>query len=296
MRVLVTGARGKVGSHAVAALQAAGHDVTATDLHAPEFERDEPGAAPYVRADLADAGAADAVVTGHDAVVHAAAIPDPLHDPPHVVLRSNLVAGFNVVEACVRAGVRRLVNVSSETVPGAVFGEGRVLPPYLPLDEDVPRAAQDVYGFGKETLERWLDRVHLRHGLDAVSVRPSWVMTPTNYARNLGPQVAADDPGPSGSFWAYSDARDLAEALRLACEVDLGGHEVVYAAQPDLASRRTLPELLALHHADDPIELRELPRPDGSSIDCSRARELLGWEPRWSWRDVLAPDGTLLAS
>ena len=69
---------------------------------------------------------------------------------------------------------------------------------------------------------------------------------------------------------------------------------MVYAAQPDLASRRTLPDLLELHHAGDGIELRDLPRPDASSIDCTKPRELLGWRPRRTWRAVLAPDGTLL--
>ena len=50
----------------------------------PRFERAE-AAAPTSRRDLTDAGDAFAVVRGHDAVVHAAAIPEPTHNPPHVV-------------------------------------------------------------------------------------------------------------------------------------------------------------------------------------------------------------------
>lgn len=290
MRVLVTGARGKVGGHAVTALREAGHEVTATDLLPPTFEADLPGDAPYVRADLTDAGAADAVVRGHDAVVHAAAIPDPLHDPPHVVLRTNLLAAFNVIEACVRADVGRLVNVSSETVPGVVFGEGRVMPPYLPIDEQTPAAAQDVYGFGKETIERWCDRVHARHGLSTVSIRPSWVQHDGNYERNVGPAVR-DPYTPSLGFWSYTDAVDLAEAIRLACEVELDGHEVVYVAQPDNLNGEPLAELLATCFPDEDIELRELPRADASGIDSSKATRLLGWVPTRSWRDVLDEQG-----
>jgi len=118
MKVLVTGARGKVGGAVAAALRDAGHEVVATDLARPTFERQAPDEPTYLQADLTDAGHADAVVRGADAVVHAAAIPDPLHNPPSVVFGNNLMATFNVLEAAVRFGARRFVNVSSETVPG----------------------------------------------------------------------------------------------------------------------------------------------------------------------------------
>lgn len=89
MQVVVTGANGKVGTAAVAALQAAGHDVLATDTSRSVFERPEPDAPGYWQADLTDAGDAFAVVRGAEAVVHTAAVPDPSHNPPHVVFHNN---------------------------------------------------------------------------------------------------------------------------------------------------------------------------------------------------------------
>ncbi len=291
MDVLVTGARGKVGRHAVAALQAAGHEVTATDLGAPVYERELPGAAPYVQADLTDAGSVAALVHGRDAVVHAAAIPDPLHHPPHVVLHNNLMGAFNVVEACVVHRVPRLVNVSSETVPGFVFAGGALMPETLPIDETTPAGARDVYGFGKETIERWCDRTVARAPwLSIVSVRPSWVSWAGNYERNLGPLVR-DPYQPSLNFWAYTDAHDLGEALRLACEADVNGHEVVYIAQPDVVGDAPLADLVARVYPDAGITVRATDRPDASSIDSSKAEHLLGWRATRSWRDHLDEQG-----
>src|SRR5689334_20697910 len=107
MRVLVTGARGKVGAATTRALRAAGHDVTATDVGRGIFERPEAGEPAYLQADLTQAGDAFAVVRGMEAVVHAAAIPDPTHNTPATVFQNNIMATFNVLEAAVRLGVTR---------------------------------------------------------------------------------------------------------------------------------------------------------------------------------------------
>ena len=123
MRILATGARGKVGAALLPVLLDAGHDVTALDLGPPVFEAPEPGAPAYLQADLTDAGDAYAAVRGHDVVIHAAAIPEPTRNTPHRVFGNNLMATFNVIEAAVRFGVPRVVHVSSETVPGFLFAE-----------------------------------------------------------------------------------------------------------------------------------------------------------------------------
>lgn len=292
MKVLVTGARGKVGEGAVAALQRAGHDVTATDLGPAVFERPEPGEPPYLQADLTEAGEAWAAVDGHDAVVHAAAIPDPLHHAPQRVFGNNVLAAFNVIEACVRSGVDRLVNISSETVPGFVFGEGVLLPETLPITETVAPEARDPYGFGKYVIEQWCDRVAAGASLDILTIRPSWVMHHGNYERNLGP-VIRNPYEPSLNFWAYTDRDDLAESIRLAVESDVPGHEVLYVAQPDNSAGLPLEDLVARGFPDATIEVRPTAREDASGIDSSKAQELLGWTPRRSWRDVLTEEGHL---
>src|SRR2546429_6718246 len=110
MRVLVTGARGKVGRAAVTALQRAGHDAVATDLAAPDFDTPPPGTAPYVKADLTDAGEVYALIGGasagegprpgpFEAGVHPRAPPPPGRPAPHRVVGHQLTATFYAVPA-----------------------------------------------------------------------------------------------------------------------------------------------------------------------------------------------------
>jgi UDP-glucose 4-epimerase len=289
MKILVTGSRGKVGSATVTALAEAGHDVTAVDLGPAVFERST--GPEYRQADLTNAGDAYAVVRGQDAVIHAAAIPDPLHHPPHTVLQNNLMSTFNVLEAAVRWGAARFVNVSSETVPGFFFPERGVPRPYAPIDEDYPIQPQDPYAIAKHFGEQLMDAAVRRSDIRCISIRPSWVQWEGNYDRNIGPFLRDPDE-PSASFWSYIDAYDLADALRLAAESDLPGHEVFYIASPDNCAGRPLAEMIRRHHGDA-VELRELDRDDASGTSSAKAMRMLGYSPTRSWRDYLADDGTL---
>ena len=108
MRILVTGAHGKVGRALVPRLVAAGYDVRASDLTRPAY----------------------ALVTGCDVVVHTAAIPQPIHNAPHVVFGNNIMSTFNVLEAAITGGSTRFVHFSSETVPGFIYA----LRPFSPAN------------------------------------------------------------------------------------------------------------------------------------------------------------------
>ncbi|MCW2984977.1 MAG: Nucleoside-diphosphate-sugar epimerase [Conexibacter sp.] len=297
MKLLITGAHGKVGRATTAAALAAGHKVTGVDLARPGFDRPAPGAPRYQQADLTEAGSAFALLaqTRFDAVIHAAAIPEPTGNPPHVVFHNNLMGAFNLLEAAVRFGVPRFVNVSSETVPGFFFPERPWLPDYLPIDEEHPVRPQDPYALAKSFSEQLCDAAVRRSDIKTITIRPSWVQNDDNYAWNLGPQLRDPDT-PSAGFWAYIDAEDLADALLLAAASDLPGHEVFYIASPDAASNLTLPELLERHDLAGRIELRDLDRPDAGGISIAKARRLLGYDPRRSWRDHLDTSGEPRAS
>jgi len=293
VRVLVTGAYGKVGRALVPALMRAGHDVRAVDLAPPEWDRHiDPRRTPdYVQADLTDAGTCFAIVRGCDVVVHAAAIPAPVHHPPHVVFRNNMLATFNVVEAAVSGGVRRLVNFSSETVPGFIFPYRPFKPDYLPIDEQHPIRPQDPYAQAKWFGELMCDRAVEHADLRCVSIRPSWVQDVASYERNLGP-IVRDASLAIGNYCSYIDVYDLCDGTVLAVESELPGHEVFFVASPDTIGGHSLRDVLRLSDPEGEIRLEEpLPRPDASAIDSSKAQKLLGWQPTRSWRDYLDDQG-----
>ena len=292
MRVVVTGSRGKVGRATVQAFVDAGHDVLGVDLVRPVFDAGVVVPGRYVQADLTDAGSAFAVVAGADAVVHTAAIPQPTGTPPHVVFQTNLMSTFNLVEAAVRFGVPRFVNVSSESIVGNFFPERPFLPDYLPMDEEHPLRPQDPYALSKSFGEQLMDAAVRRSDLRAISIRPSTVHNADNYESNLGKQVR-DPANLSANFWSYIDADDLADALVLAAESDLPGHEVFYIAAPDNAGGHDFAEILHRHYGDR-VPLRAIDRVDASGISTAKAQRLLGWTAKRSWRDHLDAEGRAL--
>jgi UDP-glucose 4-epimerase len=289
VRILVTGARGKVGSRVVTAAQTAGHKVTATDIGAAAYGVPAPGQAPYVRADLTDYGQTIATVqrARPDVVVHTAGIPDPSHDGPHVVFVTNVTATFNIAEAVARTGVRRLVCISSETVPGFVTAERPFVPDYLPVDEEHPVRPQDGYALSKAVGEAICDALVRRADASVVSVRPSLVVTPDTYATVLS-WVQGRRPWRMPNQWSYVDADDLADLIVRAAAADTSGHEIVYAAQPDNLLGRPLAELLHEAYGDAAPPLRDLSRADAGGIAIDKARKLFGWDPQRSWRDHMS--------
>jgi nucleoside-diphosphate-sugar epimerase len=206
-----------------------------------------------------------------------------------VVFQNNLMATFNVLEAAVRFDVGRFVNISSETVPGFFFPERPFLPSYVPVDEEHPVHPQDPYALSKLFSEQLMDAAVRRSDIRAISIRPTWVQHKGNYERNLGPQVR-DESVLSANLWSYIDAYDLADAIVLAAESGLPGHEVFYIASPDNVGGRDFAQLVRKYYGDK-IEVRDLARVDASGISSAKAHRMLGWQPKRSWRDYLDENG-----
>lgn len=118
MRITVTGGTGFVGSHTVAALVAAGHEVR---LFARSRERVAPALAPLgvateletIEGDVTDAAAVERAVSGTEAVIHAASVYSHDRRDARRIEQVNVDGTRLVIEAARRAGVARIVYVSS---------------------------------------------------------------------------------------------------------------------------------------------------------------------------------------
>jgi nucleoside-diphosphate-sugar epimerase len=202
------------------------------------------------------------------------------------------MATFNTIEAAIRFGVSRFVNISSETVPGFFFPERPFLPDYVPVDEEHPVRPQDPYATAKYFGELLMDSAVRRSDIRCISIRPCWVQHEGNYERNLGPQVR-DASELSPNFWSYIDVYDLADAIVLAVESDLPGHEVFYIASPDNVGGRSFEKIVREYYGDAVEIKKPLPREDASGISCEKAAMMLGYKPKRSWRDYLDAEGRL---
>lgn len=109
VKIAVVGGTGFVGSHVVRDMIRAGHEVTA--VVRPTSQRQVLDGAPvrFVTGDLADPASLRAAFAGHDAVVHAAGLLSLWKKAADQLYRVNVLGTRNVVDACLEAGVRRLI-------------------------------------------------------------------------------------------------------------------------------------------------------------------------------------------
>jgi nucleoside-diphosphate-sugar epimerase len=278
MRIIVTGGNGKLGRAVVAHLKETGHDVFVFDRVAAR----EPG---YFPVDLTDYGQVlDAVLgieehhSGVDAIVHLAAIPAPGIVPDVATFDNNVPSTYHVLQAARRAGIKRIVTASSETVLGLPFD---IDPPYIPVDEEYDARPESTYSLGKHLEEQMeIQLCRWDPELSITAMRFSNVMEPADYA--AFPSFQDDPMLRKWNLWGYIDARDAADAVLKALEVRGPGFERMIIANADTVMERPSAELAAEVFPGVPLKKDVQGTETLLSIDT--ARRLLGWEPTHSWR------------
>jgi nucleoside-diphosphate-sugar epimerase len=307
MRWAISGGAGFLGLHLARRLLAGGHEVRTLDLvplDEPELER----GVEELRGDVRNASDAAALAAGADVLVHAAAAL-PIQASRDAIRSVNVEGTATVLAAAAEAGVRRVVLVSST----AVYG----IPKVHPIHEDDPLVGVGWYGESKIEAEE-VTRDFGRRGLEFTIVRPKTFVGP----ERLGVFEILFDwirdgrriymLGSGANRYQLLAVEDLVDAILLAAERPEAAGETVNVGATEFGTVRT--DLQALvDHAGSSSRLTPVPaRPAeialralellrvsplaewhyrtahrDSFVDVSRARSLLGWEPRWSNAEAL---------
>ena len=290
MRIVFTGGSGKAGRHVVPWLKAKGHEIFNLDLK----PLDCPGVNTLIT-DVTDSGQVFNALSMHfgfegydtgagpakvDAVVHFAAIPRVLIQPDNVTFADNVTSTYNVIEAAVKLGIRKIIIASSETTYGVCFAEGDKDYHHFPLDEDYDSDPMDSYGLSKVINEKTARAFAMRSGADIYALRIGNVIEPHEYDKFAG--FMADPLSRKRNAWSYIDARDLGQIVHLCLEKDGLGYQVFNAVNDTITAYEPTEAFLARWcpgtKLSRPLEGFEAP------LSNRKTREVLGFVEEHNWR------------
>ncbi len=233
--VVVTGASGLLGGNLAAELIASGARVSAIRRGSTKISHLDDLAIEWHDAELGSIEALTRAFTGADAVFHCAAAVTVVRDVTPAMTAANVTGTANVIEACIAAGVKRLVHTSSVVAVGLSTNGA-------PCDETSPwnfdsEGLVDAYSITKHQAEQVVNAA--RDRLDCVIVNPTYMFGPRD-ARPSSGKLIVDlvrrrVPGWTPGYNNFVDVRDVARGMIAAWQRGgrgeryiLGGHDLTY--------------------------------------------------------------------
>ncbi len=276
MKLVITGSKGMIGGFTTEySAKQPGVDVFGIDTVGLGSRAER-----YIRADLADYGQTVAALDGADAVIHLAAYRDSGLVPPAQLFATNVNSTFNVLQAAVQLGIRRVVLASTIQVARTVYMQNDTRYRYLPVDEAHEIDPQTDYALSKQVGEVCGEMFAKHFGVSVVSLRFTAIMHPDRIKANF-PLPEAKEP--HWAMYAYCDVRDAARCAYLAATVSLPPrqHVVAYVVAKDTVVNTPSTEIAARYFPD--AENRGLQGFD-SLVSGKCAKELFGFEAEFGCR------------
>ena len=233
MKVLITGVAGFMGSHLADAFLAKSYDVVGIDNLLGGYKENVPSGVDFHNIDLDNLELIQPLFESVDLVVHTActAYEGLSVFSPSLVVRNTMQIATNIMSACVRANVKKIVHLSSM----ARYGTQEV----VPFVESMVPKPQDPYGIAKYGAELMIKNIADTHGLNYV------ILVPHNI---IGPRQKFDDPyrnvasiminrmlqgkqpiiyGNGEQKRCFSFMQDVIDPLMIACETDVAHGRIV---------------------------------------------------------------------
>ena len=293
MTILVTGSRGHLGEALMRRFRADGRAARGLDI-LPSPYTEQVGS-------ICDRELVRASLTGVDVVVHAATLHKP-HIATHSAedfIETNVAGTLVLLEEAVAAGVRAFVYTSTTSTFGAALRPARNEPAAW-ITEDVRPVPKNIYGVTKIAAEDLCELFHRNYALPVIILRTSRFFPDADDDPDMRGRYDTANTQANELLYRRADIADIVDAHLLAMERAraLGfGRYIVSATTPfgerDLAElrrdaprvvRRLYPECEALYAAKGWSLFPELDR----VYVNARAREALGWKPKYDFAYVLA--------
>jgi len=271
MRVLLTGANGRLGIYVQEELLAAGHDLLSVDLRRRGDE-----AAPVRVVDLLDRSVGYQITEGVDAVVHLGNHPDGGRIDAQRTYVENVSMNAHVFQAAAEQGVRKLIFASSvQAIAGSRRGDAPSVLSYLPMDGDQPACPTNTYGLSKQTGEIMCAYYARNYAMQCIAIRFPW-MAVAEEVRRQHPR--AERPAPYDQGFHCLHYRDAARLIVATLAADLPGYRCYLPSAPGNRTEYAAAELHRRFFADVPLrdgvdELEDL-------VDIARITAETGWRPQ----------------
>jgi len=298
VRILITGGAGFIASHVADAYIAAGHEVAVLDNFSTGNERNLNPKAEVHRVDIRDREAVQKAISAFrpQLVNHHAAqaeVPKSVADPVFDAT-VNIVGGLNLLKACVDNQVEKIVFSSTG---GALYGE----PDIVPCAEDHPVRPLSPYGTAKFCFEQYLGTFKRTFGLDYTVLRYANVYGPRqDFAAEEGRVIAIFasrmlEGRPVTIDGDGNQARDMVHVGDVAtaniAAIEAGSGEMFHIGTGVALTVNEIYRKLSIL-TDYNGTARHGPARKGDvyriALDSSKAKAVLGWEPKVSIDEGLA--------
>lgn len=293
MKVLITGASGRLGRYVIREL-ADRHELVLTSRKEPP---EEFAGLPWVQGDLTSFEDCQRAVEGVEAIQHLGAQPYPVdhpgyrsmaeesHIPPDATFKTNMLGTYYLMQAAVEEGVKTVVMSGSNCALGHGFRLSDTPFPIrsLPIDEEHPCYPEDSYSYSKRAGEDLLASYSRAHGIRTYVTRPAGI-TPLDRRQQMAANAKPAN-GWSDWLWVWVGSEDVASAHRLVMEAaeELPTHDVYFLNADDTSALDPSRELIERFNPEL-APLAQGLEGNQSLLSNEKLKRAVGWQHETSWR------------
>jgi UDP-glucose 4-epimerase len=269
MKILITGNKGFVGTRLSEKLSKLNYDVVGYDI------KD--------KCDVLDIQKLCEKANTCDVLIHLAAIES---EDILKTYRTNVIGMENVLLACRKCNILKLIYMSSVDAPGIFQGEDQ--PKYLPIDNLYPCHPNKAYSISKLLCDNMCESYSIESNVPVLAFRAPGIWNEETYTfiTNKRKENPEYEWSPYWEYGAFIDIRDMVNAIWKSIELDFKGFNCELIASDDITtSGMSSLELVSKLHpnilwkGDD----QYIMKPYKSLIDTTELKTLLMWSPEYSW-------------